>query len=214
MDTKWYCFDDATCTPMAESATGTAANSIFNNGSGAVWTENAYILFYKKRNCMRNERWWTSYVDRALYEYDEFDRFLHNLDQIELEQKRNQEHLQAQQLRAHRRLAPINIVSKNNLNSVGSVAAKKPTGLNKIRSMLSSSHNGRQRDTLMGDTNYHSNGSYCSSSGSSHHDSSQNQQEVTLEVRHYDELTKPSRLLKQTSQRREAASPSKTAPGK
>jgi hypothetical protein len=198
---------------------GAAQNSIFNNGSGAVWTENAYILFYKKRNCMRNERWWASYVDRGLYEYDDFDRFLHNLDQIETEQKLNQESLQTQQLHAHRHSVQAHIISKDNLNSV--TATKKPTGLNKIRNMLSSgsssNHNGHSRQRVTaGDDN----GSYCSSSGSSsRYGSSQSQSQtesqqdlVRIEVRHYDEMTKPNRLLKQTSQRRERpVSPAMTA---
>ncbi len=136
---------------------------------------------------MRNERWWTSYVDRALYEYDDFDRFLHNLDQIELEQTKHQEQLQSQQLRAHRRSASIQIVSKDNLNAASaSPMAKKPTGLNKIRNMLSSG------------------GSH--SNGSDRHGACHGQQEQ-IRVRHYDETTKPNRLLKQ----RESDAPSKSS---
>jgi hypothetical protein len=84
-------------------------------------------------------------------------------------------------------------------------ATKKTTGLNKIRSMLSSSsgsHNGRHRDTMADfDEAGNGTGSYCSSHSSS--SQSQSQQDVRVEVRHYDEQTKPKRLLKQTSQRRE-----------
>lgn len=85
IDTRWYCFDDSTCTPLFDP--NTPASNINNTGSANIFTENAYILFYKRRSCLRNERWWKPYVDRALYDYDEYNAYLANLDQIEKQQQ-------------------------------------------------------------------------------------------------------------------------------
>lgn len=84
VDTRWYCFDDSTCTPLFD--TNQAASNIHNTGSGSVCTENAYILFYKRRMCLTNERWWKPYIERTLYEYDEFNTYVSNLDAIERHQ--------------------------------------------------------------------------------------------------------------------------------
>ena len=64
------------------------------NGANSVCTENAYILFYKRRNCMKNEKWWYNFVDRSLYESDEFHRFLNAMDAIERQQQDYQLRLQ------------------------------------------------------------------------------------------------------------------------
>ena len=96
IDTRWYSFDDSQCTPLVEPANTSPLNQ---NGSTAVCTENAYILFYKKRNCMRNEKWWIDYVDRSLLDSDEFDRFVSNLDLIEAEQQKYQVQQQSLQLK-------------------------------------------------------------------------------------------------------------------
>lgn len=182
VDTKWYCFDDASCTTLSEiSNHQNGTSNIFNNGSNGVWTENAYILFYKKRNCMRNERWWTSYIDRSLYEHDEFDRFLHNLDQIEEEQKKYQQTQQIHQLKQHQLSNKIQIMSKDNLNNNYSNGNKKPTGLNKIRNMLSNGTHKKDNE----DFNYLNNTGAIIS------------QTNPIEVKHYDENVKPNRLLKQ-----------------
>ncbi len=171
VDTKWYCFDDGSCTPLSDS--GQPSANIFNSGSTTVWTENAYILFYKKRDCMRNERWWTSYVDRALYDHDEFDRFLHNLDHIQDQQKRNQETTQHHQLQQHR----LNR-NQNGNNQISAAKTKKSTGLKKIRNILSTA---------------------TSSSSRKEYDLSTEQWHASdLEVNHYDENVKPNRLLKQS----------------
>lgn len=182
VDTKWYCFDDANCTPLSDlnqpTSNYNSSNNILNSGSNFVCTEHAYILFYKKRNCMRNERWWTNYVDKTLYEHDEFDRFLHNLDQIELEQRKHQLTQQTQQLRQHLTTNRIQIVSKNNLNNPQQ--PKKSTGLNKIKNMLTQSTHRKDYDDPI--SNYQSKQLRTSN----------------IEVNHYDENVKPHRLLKQT----------------
>lgn len=66
---------------------------------GNVFNENAYILFYKRRNCLLNERWWKPHIERALYEHDEFNAYAANLDAIERQQQAHQ-HKQ-QQLQQH-----------------------------------------------------------------------------------------------------------------
>ncbi len=95
MDTKWYCFDDSTCSPLVENPT----YNILNTGFNSVCTENAYILFYKRRHCMTNETWWINHVDRALYNSQEFVDFYHDLALIE--QRQQQSHTEAQQRRGN-----------------------------------------------------------------------------------------------------------------
>ncbi len=48
---------------------------------------------------MRNEKWWLEYVDRSLLDSDEFDRFVGNLDHIEIEQQKYQMYQQSLQLK-------------------------------------------------------------------------------------------------------------------
>jgi hypothetical protein len=131
IDTRWYCYDDANCTPILDPSS--SASSIFNNGSSAVCTENAYILFYKRRDCMRNERWWKDYVDRSLYDYDEFYTFANNLHFIEHEQRMFQLSQQVKQLGYHRQQQQqqmLQVVSKENGTS------KKSNGLRTLRKLL------------------------------------------------------------------------------
>ncbi|CAF0885882.1 unnamed protein product [Brachionus calyciflorus] len=89
VDTKWYNFDDSNCIPMSDTNIN-FQNSIFNNGSSNIFSENAYILFYKKRNCMKNEKWWVNYIERSLKDYNEFDYFYHNYDVITEKQNEQQ----------------------------------------------------------------------------------------------------------------------------
>lgn len=93
MDLKWYCFDDANCIPL--SNLNPQENSpiwrILNNGSENIFSENAYILFYKKRQCMSNEKWWINYVDQALLDFDEYSYFLRYYELIESKQNEEQE---------------------------------------------------------------------------------------------------------------------------
>lgn len=95
IDTRWYCFDDSNCKPLFDDRD----LNVFNNGSSNVCTENAYILFYKKRDCMVNETWWKNHIDKSLNDYDEFDIFIRNLEFIEKYQnnKSQQEPQQIQQ---------------------------------------------------------------------------------------------------------------------
>ncbi len=37
---------------------------------------------------MRNEKWWLDYIDRSLLDSDEFDRFVNNLEFIEIDQQK------------------------------------------------------------------------------------------------------------------------------
>ncbi|RNA23257.1 ubiquitin carboxyl-terminal hydrolase 31-like [Brachionus plicatilis] len=92
-DLKWYCFDDANCIPMSDLNPQLTSPfwKIYNNGSENICTENAYILFYKKRGCMENEKWWLTYVDRSLLDYDEYDYFVHHYDLIESKQSQEQD---------------------------------------------------------------------------------------------------------------------------
>ena len=134
IDTRWYCYDDANCTPILDPSSN--ASSIFNNGSNAVCTENAYILFYKRRDCMRNERWWKDYVDRSLYDYDEFYTFVNNLHFIEHEQRMFQLSQQVKQLGYHRQQQQqMQVVSKENGTS------KKSNGLKTLRKFLGNGRN-------------------------------------------------------------------------
>jgi subtilase family serine protease len=48
---------------------------------------------------MRTEKWWLEYVDRSLLDSDEFDRFVGNLDHIEIEQQKYQMYQQSLQLK-------------------------------------------------------------------------------------------------------------------
>ncbi len=49
---------------------------------------------------MRNEKWWLDYIDRSLLDSDEFDRFVNNLEFIEIEQQKYQLHQQNLQLKS------------------------------------------------------------------------------------------------------------------
>lgn len=145
IDTKWYCFDDSACTPLFDHQSSSNQANLFNNGSTNVCSENAYILFYKKRNCMRNEKWWIDYVDKSLLDSDEFDRFVTNLEAIELEQQKyqvqqqeiqlmqkqpQQLHVQQQQTPPQPQLIERNI-NKNNING-----AKKSNGMKTLRKWI------------------------------------------------------------------------------
>jgi hypothetical protein len=83
VDTKWYCFDDSACTALVDNT----SNSVLNTGFNQVCTENAYILFYKRRHCMTNETWWINHVDRALYNSQEFVDYYHAFSEIERRQQ-------------------------------------------------------------------------------------------------------------------------------
>ena len=83
VDTKWYCFDDSNCFPLVDNPSDHILNTGFNN----VFTENAYILFYKRRYCMTNEHWWINHVDRALYNSPEFVEYYRDIAQIERQQQ-------------------------------------------------------------------------------------------------------------------------------
>lgn len=93
IDLKWYCFDDANCINLSNmhSQVNSPIWKIYNNGSDNVFNENAYILFYKKRQCMANEKWWVNYVDQALLDFDEYNHFLRYYELIESKQNEEQE---------------------------------------------------------------------------------------------------------------------------
>ncbi len=98
MDTRWYCFDDSACMPIVDSNTN-QLNNILNNGSSSVCTENAYILFYKRRDSMKNEKWWSNCIDRSLFTFDEFYNFYNYYDSIEKEQQLYQNQQQVEYTR-------------------------------------------------------------------------------------------------------------------
>ena len=84
--------------PIIDSTTN-QTNNIFNNGSSSVCTENAYILFYKRRDCMKNEKWWSNYIERSLFSFDEFYNFYNFYDSIEKEQQLYQNQQQVEYIR-------------------------------------------------------------------------------------------------------------------
>jgi hypothetical protein len=126
IDTQWYCYDDASCTPVFD--VNIPQNGLIcANGASGVCTENAYILFYKRRYCMRQERWWKSHIDRTLFEYDDFYLFLQNLDQIERQQ-------QAYQHKKQLQLTSQN--SAGNLQQLTTLPKQQKTGLKTLGRML------------------------------------------------------------------------------
>lgn len=117
VDSRWYCFDDSNCTPLVDAPT----NGIFNTGFNQVCTENAYILFYKKRGCMTNDHWWVNYVDRYLFNSQEFVDYCQDLPLIERRQQQYESQVQT---------VPSGNKSSQEGNAVvQSATVKKPTSL-------------------------------------------------------------------------------------
>jgi hypothetical protein len=85
VSTQWFCFDDSTTFGIGDTNDGNT--NILNNGSGSVCTDNAYILFYKRRHCMRDEKWWRSHIDRNLFDLNDFHHFFTFYDEIEKRQQ-------------------------------------------------------------------------------------------------------------------------------
>jgi ubiquitin C-terminal hydrolase len=202
IDTRWYCFDDASCSLLNEStptfATAPSSNSIQtsgtlssnkvnsaynNNGSSLVCTENAYILFYKRRNCMRNEKWWLSFVDRSLHEHDEFSRFVANLALIEKQQHLYELEEQERQLSKYSYASSLDTSVANRATS----SSSSLSGLNRIRKIIDNSFaagaNGRKskEDSINSDLA----------------DSiARSKLEAVNQVNQYDEYNRPMRLLR------------------
>jgi hypothetical protein len=141
VDTRWYCFDDSNCTSLSEqSSTTTTTNSpnnIFNNGFNQVCTENAYILFYKKRNCMTNEKWWINYIDRSLYSSPEFVEYYNDLSTIEKLQQQNH----AEQQQHQNNLQQNDNSKKSSSSGVGGSSSLKSSLKHKILGTSKSTSN-------------------------------------------------------------------------
>ena len=90
---------------------------------------------------MRNEKWWLDYIDRSLLDSDEFDRFVNNLEFIEIEQQKyqlHQQNLQLKQKQQQQQQQKVNQTTNNNSNVIQANpidtnlnSTKKPSGLNK-----------------------------------------------------------------------------------
>jgi hypothetical protein len=188
--------------------------SIYNDGSAAVCTENAYILFYKQRDCMRNEKWWTNWVDRALYDYDEFHYFLSNLDLIEKHQLRNQTNEQNKQLQFNHQQNQVQIVSKENYEThINSMKKISSGGLKTLRKFLGNS-NSNSRNVEYQSSNERENGHEALSKDFTYQhefnrknerlnqqgvDSIRNSNSDVVLLNCYDEVIRPKRLLKQSN---------------
>ena len=199
IDTRWYCYDDASCIPMADM---NQLGNVNLNGANSVCTENAYILFYKRRNCMKNEKWWYNFVDRALYESDEFHRYLNAMDLIERQQQEYQLRVQTTSAKTK----PVNTTAVSLVMSNG--------GNHEYVSVTRA----RQPITVSSDYNYDQEGSLNNRYAGTYEDmlashqrqlAQRNQRDAYayegLVVNRYDEQVKPHRLIAKSSE-----SPSKT----
>jgi hypothetical protein len=187
VDTRWYCFDDSNCIQLVDGQSN--YTDIFNNGSGQVCTENAYILFYKRRNCMRNEMWWTDYVDRSLFDYTEFINYLNNCSLIEKEQRAYQEKQQNQQF--------LNFYNLNNLNyssntKFSNATSSRPTSYESDLVLMCPRDTSKKVIAERLPRVDLTNDSYS---------------RELMYINHYDELNKPKRLLKNSSKELNETSP-------
>lgn len=171
-------------------------NTIFNNGSGNICTENAYILFYKRRNCMRNEKWWINYVDRSLLDYDEFEYYLRNLDQIE---KQQHEYQNQQQIKFLQNQKTTRNTTTNGYNTIG----KKSNGIKSFKEKIIGSGNRSQTEMSSTIINFDldQTGDSNSNSRSNYLDLESSNYDIITPVNCYDELNKPKRLIKREMSR-------------
>jgi hypothetical protein len=106
---------------------------------------------------MRNEKWWLDYIDRSLLDSDEFDRFVNNLEFIEIEQQKYQLHQQNLQLKQkqqqQQQQQKVNQTTNNNVIQTNPIdtnlnSTKKPSGLNKtFRKLWLNNNNNNKSNT-------------------------------------------------------------------
>jgi len=108
---------------------------------------------------MRNEKWWLDYIDRSLLDSDEFDRFVNNLEFIEIEQQKyqlHQQNLQLKQKQQQQQQQKVNQTTNNNSNVIQANpidtnlnSTKKPSGLNKTfrKLWLNNNNNNNKSNT-------------------------------------------------------------------
>ncbi len=213
IDTQWYAYDDANCFPIIDnSISSNNFQNIYNDGSSGVCTENAYILFYKQRGCMRNEKWWKPYIDRVLYDYDEFHTFLANLDLIEKHQQRNQTNEQNKQF--NQQPTHVQIISKENYGTHLNSMKKISSGVKTLRKFLGNSNsNSRIEETMRFESSNESVPSNDAQSKDLNYQSEHTKQNDLLNHRTdmknsnsdvlllncYDEIIRPKRLAKQSN---------------
>ena len=196
IDTQWYCYDDANCVPIIDISSN--ISSVYNNGNNSVCTENAYILFYKRRDCMRNEKWWKLYIDRSLYDFDEFHVFLNNLEVIEKYQQSHQIKEQKKQLKVQQQ-NQAQIISKDPINSINK-KANLGVGFKSLRSLkLLINSNSSTRIDDMSKTELSNQSKIVNNKAKSDFISKQdiNVTNDLLLMNCYDEVTRPKRLLNQ-----------------
>jgi hypothetical protein len=61
VDKRWYLYDDSDVSLM---------------DPGNICTNSAYILFYKRVDCVPVDDWWNSYVDKRLFYSNDFQKYL------------------------------------------------------------------------------------------------------------------------------------------
>jgi len=212
IDTQWYHYDDSNCIPITDNSTNNNnPQNIYNDGSSGVCTENAYILFYKLRDCMRNEKWWKPYIDRVLYDYDEFHYFLANLDLIEKHQQRK---INEQNKQFNQPQSQVQIISKENSGTHINGIKKISSGVKTLRKFLGNSNSSSRieetlrfessnesvptHESLSRDSNYQRESNKKNDRLNYQEEMSNSNSEIVL-LNYYDEIIKPKRLMKQNN---------------